>query len=156
MWRHWIARNIEVIAAGVFYECTSSSLRHCYALRNIYLRQGNGLVMTNHNFCGMLAFTHTHVLNSMAASLNSTDVMLWKINYPSHMYVDAITYTTGRKNMEYILLMRFFKIWWGVHVFLYLKYIPSSKYYFWASYFALNSKIKHTGSKTITLVLFLY
>ena len=39
---------------------------------------------------------------------------------------------------------------------LYLKYIPSSRYYFWASYFALNSQIKHTGSKTITLVLFRY
>ena len=50
----------------------------------------------------------------------------------------------------------FFSFLWGVHVFLYLKYIPSSRNYFWESCFPLNSKIKHTGSKTITLVLFLY
>ena len=39
-------------------------------------------------------------------------------------------------------------------VFLYLKYFPTSKYYFWGSYLAFNSKIKRKGSKTIISVLF--
>ena len=39
-------------------------------------------------------------------------------------------------------------------VFLYLKYIPTSRYYFGGSYLALNSKMKHKGSKTIISVFF--
>ena len=66
-------------------------------------------------------------------------------------------YTLPAKNMEYFIFLRFFfSFLWGVKVFLYLQYIPLSKYYFWVCYFALNSQIKHTGVKTITLVLFLY
>ena len=39
-------------------------------------------------------------------------------------------------------------------VFLYLKYIHMSRYYFWGSYLALNSKMKCKGSKTIISVIF--
>ena len=38
--------------------------------------------------------------------------------------------------------------------FLYLRYISTSKYYFWGSWFALNSKMKHDGSKIIISVFF--
>ena len=38
--------------------------------------------------------------------------------------------------------------------FLYLKYIPTSRYYFWGSLFALNSKMKSKGSKTIMSLFF--
>ena len=39
-------------------------------------------------------------------------------------------------------------------VFLYLKYIPTSRYYFWGSLFALNSKMKSKGSKTSMSLFF--
>ena len=39
-------------------------------------------------------------------------------------------------------------------MFLYLKYTPTNRYYFWGSYLALNSKIKRKGSKTIISVFF--
>ena len=61
-------------------------------------------------------------------------------------------YINGKKIEIYIYFFYFFLQ--GVQVFLHLKYIPTSRYYFWASYFALNSKIKHTGSQTITLGFF--
>ena len=38
--------------------------------------------------------------------------------------------------------------------FLYSRYISTSKYYFWGSWFALNSKMKRDGSKTIVSVYF--
>ena len=37
---------------------------------------------------------------------------------------------------------------------LYLKYISTSRYYFWGSLFPLNSKMKRKGSKTIISVIF--
>ena len=39
-------------------------------------------------------------------------------------------------------------------LFLYSKYISTRKYYFGGSKFALNSKMKHNGSKTIISVFF--
>ena len=45
-----------------------------------------------------------------------------------------LKYTLPAKNMEYFLLQRFFLHFCGVwRVFLYLKYIPNSIYYFWGS-----------------------
>ena len=39
-------------------------------------------------------------------------------------------------------------------VFLYLKYIPTSRYYFGGSSLALNNKMKSKGSKTIISVYY--
>ena len=54
--------------------------------------------------------------------------------------------------MEYFLFHRFFAFF--NKEFLYLKYIHMSRYYFWGSYLALNSKTKCKGSKTIISVIF--
>ena len=68
----------------------------------------------------------------------------------------SLIYTLPAKMWNIFYFCDFFFIFVGVPVFLYLKYITSSKYYFGTSYFVLSSKMKHTGSKTITLALFLY
>ena len=44
--------------------------------------------------------------------------------------------------MEYFLFLRFFLFSWDMQVFLYMKYILSSRYYFWVSFFSTQQQNK--------------
>ena len=63
-------------------------------------------------------------------------------------------YTTGKKYGIILYLNDFLHFCGVCMVFLYLKYIPTSQYYFWGSQFALNRKMKRKGSKTIMSLFF--
>ena len=56
--------------------------------------------------------------------------------------------------MEYFYSSDFLHLCGVRRVFLYLKYIPTSRYYFWGSKLALNNKMKRKGSKTTISVYF--
>ena len=54
------------------------------------------------------------------------------------------TYTTGKK-CGIFFNSSIFHIFVVCRVFLFLKHIPTSRYYFWGSWLALNSKMKSKG-----------
>ena len=88
--------------------------------------------------------------------MHSVPILIVILVFQSNRAYGQALYTTGKKYGIFYISAIFFSFLWGVQVFLYLQYIPLSKYYFSVCYFALNSQIKHMGLKTITLVLFLY
>ena len=63
-------------------------------------------------------------------------------------------YTTGKKICNIFCIIDFLHFCGLCRVFLYLRYIPTSRYYFWGSWLALNSKMMRKGSKTIISVFF--